>query len=368
MATISRRQSKKTGEVHYRVQIRLDGHPPQTRTFERKTDAKDWARAVEADLKARRHQGLPALERHTLAELVDRYVEEVLPGKPAVVALYGRHLAWWRKELGAIYLSDLSSDRIEGAYRQILREPGSTGRKRTPSTANRYLISLSACLAFGRKKLKWMSLNPASGVEREREPRGRVRFLSRPVDVEDSELERLLNACKASRNPDLYDLAVLGIWTGCREGELMALAKSQLRLTEGGFMLSAEDTKGKRERFVALVGPALEIVERRVKNPGEYLFEGLVRKNSTKIPAFPRRAWNTAVRTAGITNFKFHDLRHTHASYLAMAGGTERELMESLGHRTASMVNRYAHLAHEHKRAVATRFDATVGGWSRAGG
>jgi integrase len=144
----------------------------------------------------------------------------VLPGKPAVAVLYARHLAWWKQELGALYVTELTSECIEACYRTLMLPPDpSKGkrRKRSASTANRYLISLSSCLSFARK-LKWIRDNPVFGVEKQAEPRGRVRFLSRPVDGPDSELERLLKACKESQNPDLYDVVTLGIWTGCREG------------------------------------------------------------------------------------------------------------------------------------------------------
>jgi integrase len=352
MATIMKRANR-TG-VRYVALVRLKGHAPQSRSFERKTDAKDWARETEANIRSGRISGLSGRQRHTLAELVEKYVAEVLPGKPAVAAAYRRHLDWWKEELGSCYVSDLTSGLIEETYRRLLRDPGPTGRKRSSATANRYLISLSSCLSFGRKRLKWLGSNPASGVEKEREPRGRVRFLSRPVDGDDSELERLLAACRQSSSADLYDLVVLAIWTGCREGELTALRKSWVRLSEGGFTLPAESTKTKRE-----------IVEKRIKSGGsDYLFAASPGKSSSTEPAFPRWAWNTALRRARIADFRFHDLRHTHASYLAMSGATERELMESLGHSTPAMASRYAHLANEHKRHVASRLEAAVGRWS----
>jgi integrase len=363
MATIMKRTSR-TG-VRYVALVRLKGHAPQSRSFERKTDARDWAQETEANIRSGRTAGLSGRQRHTLAELAEKYVADVLPGKPAVAVAYRRHLEWWKQELGGYYLPDLTSNVIEEAYRKLLKEPGSTGRKRSATTANRYLISLSSCLSFGRKRLKWIGINPMSGVEKEAEPRGRVRFLSRPVDGEGSELERLLAACRQSSCPILYDLVVLAIWTGCREGELTALRKSWIRLSEGGLTLPAESTKTKRERFVALVGPAREIVEKRTKSVrSEFLFAVPSGKSSSRGPAFPRRAWNTARKRAGIGDFRFHDLRHTHASYLAMSGATERELMESLGHSTPAMASRYAHLANEHKRRVARRLHAAVGEWS----
>lgn len=367
MATITKRITK--SGVRYVAQVRLKGHPPQAQTFERKTDARDWAQETEANIRSGRTAVLVGLQKHTLAELIDRFVEDILPGKPAVEEMYKGHLAWWKKELGATYLRELTSDLIDAAYRKLLREPGSSGRRRSPTTANRYLISLSSCLSFGRKRLKWLRANPVSEIEKEAEPRGRVRFLSRPVDGDDSELERLLAACRESENPDLHDLVLLAIWSGCRESELMALRKSFIRLAEGGFLLPAEVTKTARERFVALPGPALEIVTRRLARPGvDYLFGASFGQRSASPPLFPRRAWNTALRRAGIVDFRFHDLRHTHASYLAMSGATERELMESLGHSTPAMAARYAHLANEHKRRVASRLAAAVGEWSQPQG
>lgn len=365
MAAITKRVTK--GGVRYVVQVRLKGHPPKARTFERKTDARDWAQQFEADIRAGRVHAEEAFQRHTLGELVEKYMEEVLPGKPAVASSYARHLRWWRDEIGAHILTELEPDDIERSYRKLLAEPTpSTGRKRSAATANRYLISLSSCLTYGRKRLKWLKSNPAGGVEKEAEPRGRVRFLSRPIDGGSSELGRLLEACRKSENRDLTDLVILAIWTGCREGELMMLRRSYVRLSEGGITLPAAITKTDRDRFVALAGPALEVVERRIKRPGvDYLFGN---GPTGKLPAFPRTAWNTVLRLAEIPNFRFHDLRHTHASYLAMSGATERELMESLGHTTTAMVSRYAHLANEHKRRVANRLEAAVGEWSKPAG
>jgi integrase len=311
---------------------------------------------------------LAASKAHTLAELIDSYVVDELPGKPAVARLYGNHLKWWREQLGSFRLSDLSSEMIEACYRKLLREVGSTGTTRGATTANRYLITLGACLSHGRKRLKWLNRHPLSEVQRQREPKGRARFLSRPVDEADSELNRLLAACRESRNSDLFDLVTLAIWTGCREGELMALRRTYVRVSDGGFTLPASVTKTRRDRFVPLVGPALEVMQERMKVKRldtDFLFAGPPRRNGRAAPAFPRRAWNSALKAAGIEDFRFHDLRHTHASYLAMSGATERELMEALGHQTAAMAARYSHLASEHKRRVASRLEAAVGEWSR---
>ena len=70
---------------------------------------------------------------------------------------------------------------------------------------------------------------------------------------------------------------------------------------------------------------------------------------------FPRKAFEHAADVAGLENFRFHDLRHTAASYLAMSGATLGEIAEVLGHKTLAMVKRYAHLTELHTRGVVER-------------
>jgi integrase len=70
---------------------------------------------------------------------------------------------------------------------------------------------------------------------------------------------------------------------------------------------------------------------------------------------FPQEAWTRALKEAKISEFRFHDLTHTFASYLAMSGATLAELAEALGHKTLAMVKRYAHLSEAHTSAVVRR-------------
>ena len=70
-----------------------------------------------------------------------------------------------------------------------------------------------------------------------------------------------------------------------------------------------------------------------------------------------RKSWETTLRRARIENFKFHDLRHTTASYLAMDGATGPEIAEVLGHKDLQMVKRYAHLSKAHITGVLARMN-----------
>ena len=110
MATITERTDS-TGAKSYKVEVRLKGHPAQRATFERKTDARKWASATESAIREGRHFGTTEAKRHTLSDLVDRYAREVLPAKKDAIN-QGRQLNWWKDEIGAYVLADVTPSLI----------------------------------------------------------------------------------------------------------------------------------------------------------------------------------------------------------------------------------------------------------------
>lgn len=194
---------------------------------------------------------------------------------------------------------------------------------------------------------------PFRRVSRPREPRGRVRFLS------DEERDRLLAACRDSQNPHLYTIVVLALATGARKGELLGLRWLDVSLAQS--RVTFHDTKNRDTRSVSLSGPALALLRDHTK----------VRRLDTDL-VFPRqdglraieikKAWENVVRRADLDNFRFHDLRHSAASYLAMSGASLAEIAEVLGHRSLSMVQRYAHLSEAHTARVVARMNAVIFG------
>ena len=107
MAYIQERKDK-DGKTHYRVQIRLRGHPTTSATFERKTDAKLWVQQTESAMRDGRHFKTAEAKKHILAELVDRYIRDVVPTKPKNAAATTAQLLWWKKQIGHYLLSDLT--------------------------------------------------------------------------------------------------------------------------------------------------------------------------------------------------------------------------------------------------------------------
>lgn len=342
MASIQRRGDS------WRVQVRLKGAPPQRASFKRRTDAVQWAERVQGELRAGRHFPGSAARRRTVAELLDRYEAEVLPhySRREQVQRRGK-LAWWRSQLGPRFLVDLAAAEISECKLKLARGKGLSGTPAAPATQTRYLAVLKHALSVARREWEWIEENPAERVRSPKEPRGRVRFLS------DGERDRLLEACRTSRNPTLYPLVVVALSTGARLGELLQLRWRDVDLHRG--LATVHDTKNGERRALALQGLALDVLRElaSVRRLGtDRVYCGRRGKAD-----FPRRAWLAALSQAEIEDFRFHDLRHTSASYLAMSGATLAEIAEVLGHKTLAMVKRYAHLTEQHTSAVVARMN-----------
>jgi integrase len=301
MATIERRKDT------YRVKVRRKGAPPLTATFTHLAQAKKWAQMTESAVLEGRHFTVTEAKRHTLADLIDRYICEVLPHKRAsTVPDQARQLNWWKTQLGHSLLAEVTPAIIV-RYRNTLTHGRANG------TVNRYLAVLSHAFTVAVKEWQWCADNPVRKVSKPKEPRGRVRFLA------DDERERLLAACQTSRNKHLYAITVLALATGARRGELLNLRWSDVDVKRG--TLTFHQTKNGERRAVPLTGYALDVLTQHTK--GRRLDTPLVFPDSTGTrPVGVREAFEWAIKQADIANFKFHDLRHTFASYLAMNGAT----------------------------------------------
>jgi integrase len=358
MAVIETRKNA-DGTTSFRVKIRLKGHPTVSATFTRKTDAKLWVQQTEAAIREGRYFKMAEASKHTFSDMAARYRANVLPAKPKNARNLSAHLQWWEKKLGPRLLSDISPPVIAELRDALTREPiqpkGSRAtavRYRGPATVVRYLATLSHVYAVAVREWSWVEDNPCRKVGKPKEPRGRVRFLS------DDERVRLLNASKTSGHRYLYTIVVLALSTGMRSGEIVSLTWPDIDLARG--LITLQETKNGERRAVPLAHLALDLIKALGKV--RRLDTNLLFPSPTK-PKQPvefRSAWHTALKHAGITNFRFHDLRHSAASYLAMNGATTPEIAEVLGHKTLHMVKRYAHLSVSHTHGVVAAMNERI--------
>lgn len=355
MANIQRRETP-GGKATFRVQIRLSGHPPQSRTFERLTDARKWAASTEAAIREGRLRPQSAwATRRTFAEAINRYMQErgfagerrtVARGKQSRLT----RLLWWRDRFGALPLVEVTSDKIEAAMAELGTKPGRGGKRLSPTTIGLYLTALNHVFSVAVRKWKWLPANPCAEIDKPPVAQGRTRFLS------DAERAALLEACRQSRSLDLHDVVTLFLCLGCRKRELLDLAWPDVDLARA--VVAFRRTKNGKPRTVPLPGPALDILRRRsvARRPADVLvFPG--RRKRTQGMSIDR-AWSHAVKQAGLVDFRLHDLRHSCASYLVMSGASLIEVAEILGHRTLAMTQRYSHLSVEHTASVLNRMTA----------
>jgi integrase len=352
MATIEKRFID-TGETSYRVKIRLKGYPTQTATFKRLTDAKKWVTVTEAAIKEGRHFKTAAAKKHTFAEMIDKFLAGASFTKEQEEHQV-MHLKRWRDELGAFTLADVTPDLITKIKDKLLSEITPKGTKRAPATVARYLSSLSPVFTVAVNEWQWLEDSSMRKIKKPKETRGRIRFL------DNDERQRLLTACQASRNKQLYMCVILALSSGMRQAELMGLKWQDVNLKEGFIIL--HETKNGERRRVPLSGLALSLLQEHAKIrrlDTDLLFPGNIHANK---PIDLRKPFETALKAAGINDFHWHDLRHCTASYLAMNGESLAEIAEVLGHKTLAMVKRYAHLSDGHVSNVVASMNAKIFG------
>ena len=342
MATIEKRKSK-DGLITHRAKVRLKGYPHANATFDRLSDARRWVQQTEAAIREGRYFKTSEAKKHTMAETIDRYISEVLSHEKANAVNKEHYLNTWKKRIGGYSLIDITPSLIVEHRNQLVGSKNKVGREIRPSTVNRYVQALSHLLNIAKNEWEWMSSNPVQKISKYKEPRGRVRFLS------DEERSSLLEACKKSFNPYLYTVVVLALSTGARKMEILGLKWKDVDLKLHRIVL--HETKNGDRRVLPLQGHAFSLMEsyHKIRQTNcDYVFPSNVKCQ----PMDVRKSFENAVKNAGVEDFRFHDLRHSAASYLAMNGATLSEIAEVLGHKSLEMVKRYSHISEPHTAKV----------------
>lgn len=346
MPTIEKRLLK-SGNSRFKASVRLTGWPSKRRTFDKKGDALTWARALESDIKLGRVHPESIAGKYTVAEMIDKYLESARHPERYLISKRSI-LRWWKREIGELKLSQLTAYTLAECREKLVKSD------RGPASINRYFIILRHCINTTIRERGWLRENPVSKVTLLKESRGRIRFL------DEGERERLLAACRRQTKKPLYLIVVLAISTGARKMELLGARVDQVDFTRS--RLTVYETKNGEPRPLYLYGLARTLLQQHFARtplpPKGYIFPA----KGGKKPVAIDREWRAAVKAANIKDFHFHDLRHSAASYLAMNGATTAEIAEVLGHKTASMVKRYAHLSTTHTAGVVAAMNEKIFG------
>jgi integrase len=237
------------------------------------------------------------------------------------------------------YLGELQLREITGDVIWRITQ-GELKRGNQPATVNRYLATTRNLLRIARDEWQWIEVIP------------KIRLLSGEAERDRwltlEEADRLV----AAAAPHLKALIRFALATGCRAGEIAGLEWDRVDLKRSTAWLN--QTKNGTPRGVPLNRDAVEVLEaERDKHPVfcfTYRSEPIAWEMTNS-------AWHTAIEKAGITDFRFHDLRHTWASWHRQAGTSCDELKDLGGWKSRVMVDRYAKFATEHLTVAAARIE-----------
>ena len=237
------------------------------------------------------------------------------------------------------YLGDLMLDRINGdmVWRIV---QGELKRGNKPATVNRHLSVLRNLLRMARDEWQWIDTIP------------KVRMLSGEVErdrwLTRAEADRLIACCP----PHFAALVRYALATGCRASEITGLEWDRVDLARNTAWLN--QTKNGTPRGVPLNQDAVGVLREQLGKHPRYVF---THRGQPIRWELTNSAWHSALKRAGIKDFRFHDLRHTWASWHRQAGTSCDELKDLGGWKSRQMVDRYAKFATENLLAAASRIE-----------
>lgn len=322
--------SKKTGSPYYYTRFTICGIRVQESTrCTTKREAQEYEEKRRKDI--RDHILLGKKPKWTWAEAVIRWLKEMQHKRSLHTDV--DHFKWLQVHLNKYALQDITKDVIEGLA-QAKEAEGCSG-----STVNRMFDTVRGVLNRAHKQWEWIDRVPH--FARRSTGKARIRWLTR------NEANRLL----AELPPHLHAMAKFSLATGLRAGNVSNLKWSNIHLDTKHAVIHADEIKNKKPLGVPLNDDAMEVLQSQIGKHEIYVFTYL----GNPITQLNTKAYRKALKRAGIENFRWHDLRHTWASWHIQSGTSLQELFELGGWSSFEMVLRYAHLSSKHLTDAAKR-------------
>lgn len=278
---------------------------------------------------------LKTIPKKSWIDAVVRWIEESEHKRSLVTDKI--YLAWLDPYLRNKLLSNITDDLIE----HIAHEKEKTGVKL--STVNRHLELIRAILNRAHKEWKWLDSVPL--IRMRKFENKRLRWLTK------KEAQRLLEELP----PHLQDMAGFTLVTGLRQSNVTGLQWQEVDLEKGHALIHPDQSKTKRAIPVPLNSLALSILERQ---KGKHL-TSVFTYQGRPVTRCNNHAWIKALKRAKIKDFRWHDLRHTWASWHVQNGTSLHELQQLGGWSEYDTVLRYAHLSSDHLQKAAERVSGT---------
>ncbi len=362
-----------TDSGSWKAIIRRKGAKPLFKTFKRKTDAEVWARNIEGQIDRGEHRPEAKGAGLSFAELWKAFCADDVDGLPSQSATQQKvmpgKVKFWLDAFGYVLLRELTPELIDDAVdllkqKRIISTAGNDHGQISPSTVRKYLSDLGTVFKYAVTK-RFIRETPMRQVHGKPEANDeRVRILT------DDERVKLLAACDISQTPELPITVRLALNTGLRKSELFNLTWERVNTTDRAKRYQAdglpfviprrhilvEITKNGHPRLMPLNDDAAEALASWMRTqPIDAKALVFPSRETPRKPLDIDRPWETALRRAEVTDFRWHDMRHCFASELIMSGASVAQVAKLTGHRDLKSLMRYSHLSPEHSHELVAR-------------
>ena len=329
MSTIQKIPNKKG--VSYRVFVRIKGLKTISKTFPTKQLARQFSLKIEGDRKAQLSFG-GLSNTITFADVSKEYLSNRYLRIRPPRSHEGR-IEFWDKLFNLKKLNDITKIDVTNGLKMLPEKLSNT-------TINKYKAAASVVFNYACREFD-LAENPTRHIRSLSEPSGRIRFLS------DSERSALFEACRSSQWGKLYLLVLMAVTTGARRGELLGLEWQDINFDRK--LAHIKTTKNGEPKVLPLTDGVMKELNRFKDQESPLVFNSEIVTNK---PFCFNKQWKRVLKVSEIEDFRFHDLRHTTASYLAQSGASLLQIADVLGHRQISMTHRYSHLCIDHKQKL----------------
>jgi integrase len=314
---------KRNGSPYWWIKITHNGRPVQKSSGTTdKAKAQEYHDKLKAQLWDQDRLGIKP--HFSWKEAVVRYLAETT-GK-ATQETDRSHLRWLDPYLSGIMLDEINRDLLEKIMAKRI------AGKVANSTVNRTMETVRAILRKAAFDWEWTERVPR--VRMLPEPKRRVRWITK------DEAERLIAALPSH----LAAMVRFSLETGLRRANVTGLQWSQVDLIRRTAWIHPDQAKARKAIAVPLSNAAVIVIREQMGKHATHVFS----YKGNSIIQVNTKAWRVALRKAGITEFRWHDLRHTWASWHVQAGTPLHVLQELGGWECVEMVRKYAHFSSEH--------------------
>lgn len=306
------------------IDYRTEGRRVRIPVGESKKLAQNVLSKKLTEIAENRHLDVQRTQKVKFEDFVNDYIELHAKHKKSFRSSYLNSIKHLLREFSGRFLDEIDAYSIatyKNKRQQIVSD----------ASVNRELACLKSIF---NKAIEWQKIkeSPASRIKLFKERNARTRYLT------EGELSRLLE----QSSERLKAVIIIAINTGMRKSEMQNLRWEDINFTTN--LITLEHTKNGERRYIPINETVKKILlDQKEFGKSEYVF---IKSNGE--PYNVRKSFETALKKADIKDFRWHDCRHTCASYLVMRGVDLNTVRELLGHKSLEMTLRYSHLSQSH--------------------